>query len=106
MPKYERHIFICENKRPDGHPKGCCLDRGSAPLKKLFKAELTRQGLRDSVRANSAGCLDACEHGPSIVVYPEGVWYGGVQESDVKEIVVEHIVNGRPVERLRIRDEE
>lgn len=61
-------------------------------------------GLKGKVRVNSAGCLDQCEHGPAVVVYPEEVWYGSVQASDAAEIVQEHLLGGRPVERLRLPD--
>ena len=101
-PPYERHIFVCTNRRPDGHPKGCCALKGSEEIHGLFKAELARRGLKGQVRANSAGCLDACEYGVSVVVYPEGVWYGGVRPEDVPEIIEQHLVGGRPVERLRM----
>ena len=102
-PPYERHVFVCTNRRPDGHPKGCCALKGSEEIHVLFKAELARRGLKGQVRANSAGCLDACEYGVSVVVYPEGVWYGGVRPEDVQEIIEQHLVGGRPVERLRMR---
>jgi (2Fe-2S) ferredoxin len=71
-------------------------------LQKLFKEAIGAAGLKATVRANKSGCLDQCEHGPTVVVYPEAVWYGFVQPEDVVEIVQEHIVNGRPVERLRL----
>ncbi len=71
-------------------------------IRAALKAELKRRGMKD-VRANSAGCLDACATGPTIVVYPEGVWYAHVRVEDVPEIVDEHLVGGRPVERLRLR---
>ena len=61
-------------------------------------------GLNSKVRANTAGCLDACEFGPSVVVYPEQVWYGGVTKNDVEEIIQKHIINNAPVERLFIKD--
>ena len=67
-----------------------------------FKKELKESGISGSVRAQRAGCLDACEHGPSMVVYPEGVFYGRVKKEDVPEIVREHLVNGTPVQRLII----
>jgi (2Fe-2S) ferredoxin len=57
------------------------------------------------VRANQAGCLDVCEFGPAVVVYPEGVWYGRVTPEDVDEIIERHILGGEPVERLRIPDQ-
>ncbi len=69
-----------------------------------MKREIKLRGLRGEVRANQSGCLDACSFGPSVVVYPEGVWYGGVSVDDVPEIIESHIINGKPVERLRIRD--
>jgi (2Fe-2S) ferredoxin len=102
-PPYERHVFVCTNRRPDGHAKGSCAQKGSEEIRALFKAEMDRAGLRDRMRANAAGCLDACEHGVSVVVYPDGVWYGRVQKEDVAEIVREHLVAGRPVERLRMK---
>ena len=102
MPPFERHVFVCENRRPAGHPKGCCAEKGSEGVRAALKAELARRGLDRTVRANAAGCLDACEHGVAIVVYPEQVWYGRVTVADVPEFVEEQLVNGRPVERLRI----
>ena len=101
-PPYTRHVFICTNRRPDGSPRGCCASKGSEELKVAFKRELDAHGVKD-VRPNPAGCLDACERGAAVVVYPEGVWYGGVTAADVKEIVEEHLVAGRVVERLVMR---
>lgn len=74
-------------------------------MQKLFKQKLAERGLKGRVRANQSGCLDQCEHGPNVVVYPEAVWYGGVTSADVDEIVESHIVRGRPVERLRLKEE-
>jgi (2Fe-2S) ferredoxin len=101
-PPYARHIFICTNRRPDDNPKGSCAAKGGEEVRLRFKQELDARGLKQDVRANAAGCLDACERGVSVVVYPEGVWYGGVTLNDVTQIVEEHIVGGRPVERLRM----
>ena len=103
MAPYKRHVFICTNVRPPGSPRGCCAEKGSEQLRSLFKKGLKARGLQEDVRANASGCLDTCEAGPSIVIYPEGVWYGGVKPEDVPEILDEHLVNGRPVERLRMR---
>ena len=103
MPKFERHIFICANQRDEGHPRGSCDPTGEAVLQKAFKRKLAEHGVRaDRVRANKSGCLDQCEHGPTVVVYPEAIWYGGVQEGDLDEIIESHIIEGRPVERLQI----
>jgi (2Fe-2S) ferredoxin len=104
MPKFEKHIFICGNQRPAGHPRGCCDLRGKAKLQKLFKQKLAERGLKGKVRANQSGCLDQCEHGPNLVVYPDAVWYGHVTEADVDEIIESHIVGGHPVQRLVLAD--
>ena len=105
MPGFKHHIFICENQRDPSDPRGCCMDRGAKGLRDLFKTEIERHGLKGIVRANKAGCLDACEFGPTVVVYPEGIWYwvGGVD--DVKEIIERHIVGGRVVDRLLIPEQ-
>lgn len=105
MSKYEHHIFICTNQRDPGHPRGSCDPSGSGELHKLFKTAVAKRGLKGKVRANKAGCLDQCEHGPNVVVYPEAVWYGFVSPADVEEIIDSHIVGGKPVERLIISDE-
>lgn len=102
LPRFERHIFICTNSRPPDNPKGCCAAKGSEAIAAKFKEELHRRGFKGKVRANKAGCLDQCELGPSIVVYPEGVWYGRVTLEDVNEIIESHIIGGKPVERLRV----
>jgi (2Fe-2S) ferredoxin len=102
MAKFEHHIFVCGNQRPAGHPRGCCDPNGEARLQKVFKQKLAERGLKGIVRANQSGCLDQCEHGPNIVVYPEAVWYGRVTEADVDEIIDSHIVGGKPVERLML----
>jgi (2Fe-2S) ferredoxin len=104
MPKFEKHIFVCGNQRPPGNPRGCCDPSGQAKLQKLFKQKLAERGLKGKVRANQSGCLDQCEHGPNVVVYPEAVWYGHVTEADVDEIVETHIIGGKPVERLMLAD--
>jgi (2Fe-2S) ferredoxin len=105
MPKFEKHLFICCNQREVGHPRGCCDPKGQAQLQFLFKQKLALRGFKKRVRANMSGCLDQCEHGPTVVVYPDGVWYGRVTPDDVEEIIDSHIVNGKPVERLLIPDE-
>ena len=104
MKRFEKHIFICENRRPEGHPRGCCAEKNSPDIKELLKKRIKELGLNTSVRANTAGCLDACEHGVTIVIYPEQIWYGKVTVDDVEEIIQQHIINNSPVERLKITD--
>jgi (2Fe-2S) ferredoxin len=105
MPKFERHIFVCTNTREPGSARGCCTERSNDDLQRLFKTAISERGLKSSVRANKSGCLDQCEHGPMVVVYPEAVRYGGVKAEDVKEIVESHIIRGVPVARLVLREE-
>jgi (2Fe-2S) ferredoxin len=102
MPLYERHVFVCENVRPDGDARGCCDARGGAELRARLKQAVKAAGLAGRVRVNAAGCLDQCADGATVVVYPEAVWYGHVTLEDADEIVREHLVGGRPVERLRL----
>jgi (2Fe-2S) ferredoxin len=96
---FDKHIFICCNRREEGHPRGSCDPTGSEALQKAFKKVLAERGVK-RVRANKSGCLDQCEKGPTVVVYPEAVWYGKVTEADVAEIVDAHIIGGTPVTRL------
>jgi (2Fe-2S) ferredoxin len=106
MPKFEKHIFICMNQREAGHPRPCCDPTGQGELQRLFKTKLAQRGIPNAkVRANKSGCLDQCELGPNVVVYPDAIWYGHVTPADVDEIIESHIVNNRPVERLRIPDD-
>lgn len=105
MPKFDRHVFICGNEREKGHPRGCCTSKGSAAVREALKAELAKYPLKGKVRANHAGCLDQCEHGVTLVVYPDAVWYGNVTPADVAEIVESHLVGGLPVARLMIADD-
>lgn len=105
MPGFERHVFVCTNERAADNPRGCCKSKGAAGVRDKLKQELTTRGLAKLIRANNAGCLDQCDHGVSIVVYPEQVWYGGVTEADVVEIVERHLIGGEVVTRLLIPDQ-
>lgn len=105
MGRFRHHIFICTNQRPAGNPRGCCDPEGLGALQIKFKQELAARGLKGEVRANRAGCLDQCEHGPTVVIYPEGVWYGGVTEEEIAPIIESHIVQGVPLERLVLAEE-
>ena len=102
MGKYQRHIFICMNERPDDDPRGCCAARGAAVIRETFKSELAKRGWKGKVRANQAGCLDACAFGPSVVIYPEGVWYRLKSREDAMAVIEQHIERGEIVERLLI----
>jgi (2Fe-2S) ferredoxin len=106
MAAFARHVFICVNEREAGDARGCCTARGGTEVAEAFKSRIHALGLKRIVRANKAGCLDQCARGVTVVVYPEGVWYGGVRPEDVDEILQSHVIGGKPVERLRLRPEQ
>jgi (2Fe-2S) ferredoxin len=100
---FAAHVFVCCNRRPDGHRRGSCAARGSEALRDYMKARAKELGLRD-VRVNMAGCLDRCEFGPTLVIYPEGVWYNPKTNSDIDEILETHLVAGGRVPRLMLTE--
>ncbi|BBK34701.1 (2Fe-2S) ferredoxin [Stella humosa] len=100
-PFYNCHVFACTNERPDGHPRGSCKGRGGERLRNYMKARAKELGLSDT-RINSAGCLDRCELGPTLVVYPEGIWYTAHNNADIDEILLVHLIEGGRVERLML----
>jgi len=102
MPAFTHHIFVCCNCRAPGHRRGCCDPDASEALRNRFKAVLKQHDLGPLVRANKAGCLDQCERGPTVVIYPQQVWYGGVKLEDVPRIVEETILGGRVLPDLLI----
>ncbi|MBM3352336.1 MAG: (2Fe-2S) ferredoxin domain-containing protein [Betaproteobacteria bacterium] len=102
MAGFKRHVFVCLNERPAGHPRGCCLGRASEDIFNHLKSGAAKAGLKGEVRINRAGCLDHCEHGPTVVVYPEGTWYHVPTKQDAQEVLEKHIVGGQVVEHLLI----
>ena len=101
MLKFDKHIFICTNQRA-GKPgdKPSCGETHGMEIVEAFKKKLKDKNLPIKVRAQRAGCLDICHYGQTIAVYPEGIFYVGVEVKDVDEIIEEHIINNRPVQRL------
>ena len=102
MSYFQRHVFFCLNERDA--PEKCCASAGAAKMQKYAKERVKELGLAGpgKVRINKSGCLDRCEEGPCLVVYPEAVWYTYVDRADIDEIVDRHLVAGEIVERLRI----
>ena len=98
---YQSHVFCCTNRRPEGHKKGCCASKGSEELRNYMKTRAKEMGL-ENTRINGAGCLDRCEFGPAIVIYPEGVWYSCKTKEDIDEVIRGHLQGGKVVERLKI----
>jgi len=105
MPSFARHVFVCVNERAADHPRGCCKAKGGHDVRDALKKALKSRGLDDRIRANNAGCLDQCEHGITVVVYPEQVWYGHVTVADIPEIVDRHLLKGELVERLMLSEQ-
>jgi (2Fe-2S) ferredoxin/2-polyprenyl-3-methyl-5-hydroxy-6-metoxy-1,4-benzoquinol methylase len=102
MEPFRYHVFICDQKKPEGIP--CCAARGSAATIDALRKEVASRGLVDDVQITLCGSLGVCERGPNLVVYPEGIWYSGVRPEDIPEIVDSHFIQGRIVERLVNRD--
>lgn len=98
-PYFDHHVFVCTNERPEDDPRGCCKRKGSDVLQRHMKARAKELGLR-RVRINSAGCLDRCVFGPTLVIYPEGVWYKAETTAEIDEILQKHLLEGGRVERL------
>ena len=105
MPSFQRHVFVCVNERAADNPRGSCKAKGSVDVRDRLKSELTARGLAKVIRANNSGCLDQCEHGVTLVVYPEQVWYGHVTVDDVAEIVDSHLIGGQAVTRLLLPEQ-
>jgi (2Fe-2S) ferredoxin len=102
MEPFKYHVYACQQEKPGNAP--CCSARGSAAVLDTLRKELAAQNLLDIVQVTTCGSIGMCERGPNLVVYPEGVWYAGVKVEDVAELVREHFVHGRAVERLANRD--
>lgn len=102
QPHFSHHVFFCCNQRKNG--SACCEDHGASELRAYAKDRVKQLGLsgEGKTRINQAGCLDRCELGPVLVVYPEGVWYTYVDRSDIDEIIEQHLQQGRVVDRLRV----
>ncbi len=104
-PYYRRHAFCCVNARAADHPRGSCSAKGAVKLRAHMKARAKQRGLHD-VRVNASQCLDRCEFGPTVVIYPEGVWYSVRTLEDVDEIVETHLVRGGRVRRLMLHPDQ
>ncbi len=92
-PYFAAHIFVCCNRRPDGHARGSCAAKGSEALRDYMKARVKELAIPNA-RVNTAGCLDRCELGPCVVIYPAGVWYRLESRADVDAMLHAHLVDG------------
>lgn len=97
---FDAHLFVCTNRRPDNHRRGSCAARGSEHLRDYMKARAKELGI-PNIRVNSAGCLDRCERGPCLVIYPEGTWYKIDTTADVDQVLQRHVIeHGRATDLL------
>lgn len=105
MPKPKRHILVCTQSRPPGNPRGSCAENGSRDVLMRFMMEMARLNLIGNLLVTESSCCGPCQSGPTVVVYPDNVWYQKVKPDDVPEILESHIQKGKPVERLLLPDE-
>jgi (2Fe-2S) ferredoxin len=98
-------FLVCTNERPPDAPLPCCAARGSRDLLAAFQAELARRGYPSGVKVSGSTCLTSCQCGPTVAVFPEGIWYGKVTEADVAELFDAHLSGRGPVERLLLPDD-
>ncbi|MBF0453461.1 MAG: (2Fe-2S) ferredoxin domain-containing protein [Magnetococcales bacterium] len=100
--KPKHHVFVCMNQRPPGHPRGSCGGSGASGVFETMMGEMEKRDLFGQIQVTGTFCLGPCDQGPTMVVYPEGVWYKGVKPEDVTEIFEQHLLKDQPVERLRL----
>ena len=98
--KYQKHIFICTNDRGPDHPRGDCANCGGNEIRMRFVQLINQHGLRGKVRANKSGCLDVCEIGPAVVIYPQNIWYTGISIENVDEIFEKSILKNEVINHL------
>ena len=98
LPK--KHIFVCENHRPENSGRPSCGARGSKEIRAQLKKKLVEINVHKKYRINRAGCLGQCEHGPNLVIYPQGIWYAGIKLEDIDEILENSILDDYIIDRL------
>ena len=102
MAKPKKHVFVCVQTRPPGHPRGSCGANGSMAVLQEFQQQFEQRQLWGQYAITNSGCLGPCGNGPSVLVYPEGVMYGGVKKEDVSAIIEEHLLGDKPVAHLQV----
>jgi (2Fe-2S) ferredoxin len=102
MPRPLKHVFVCVQRRAEGHPRGSCAQTGGDEVMNAFLSEIQQRALFEKIAVTNTGCLGPCGFGPSVLVYPEGVMYGKVTKADVPVIIEEHLLGDVPVERLKV----
>lgn len=102
MPRPLKHVFICSQQRPPGHPRGSCAEKGCREVVDEFYFQLQQRQCSDRIAVTVTGCIGPCVSGPNVLVYPEGVMYGGVRKEDVATIFDQHLLGGSPVQHLQV----
>lgn len=105
MPKPEKHVFVCTQQRPTGHPRGSCSEHDCVTIMEEFLWQTQQRELFNEVQVTATGCMGPCSEGPTVLVYPEGVMYSGLKKDDVSTIFDEHLLNDKPVESLQMSKE-
>ncbi len=104
MTRPAKHVFVCNQARPPGHPRGSCQSKGGNEILQTFWQQVQAGNLWDKFSVTYSGCLGPCDTGPNVLVYPEGILYGGVSKDDVLEIIEKHLLGGEVVERLKVSE--
>jgi Ferredoxin len=102
MPRPQKHVFVCTQSRPQGHPRGSCSASGCAEVMNEFMNQIQARNLFDKIGLTNTGCMGPCMLGPSVLVYPEGVMYGRVGKQDVSIIIEQHLLGSEPVVALQV----
>ncbi len=102
MPRPQKHVFVCTQMRPPGHPRGCCAAHNGGAVFDEFLWHLQQRNLFNEIQVTATGCLGPCNQGPTVLVYPEGVMYARVNKEDVAKIIDEHLLKNQPVTALKM----
>lgn len=105
QPRYIKHIFVCTNERSADNPKGDCTRCGGHDIQLKFVQLINQHGLKGVIRANKSACLDTCEMGTAVVIYPDNIWYTRVTQDDVEEIFTVSLLNNDIVQRLAVTEQ-
>lgn len=105
MPKPKVHFLVCSNQRPQGHPRGCCAEKGSMDVLTALSGRLQETEKFDVAMLSMVqSCLGPCSLGPIVIVYPDNVWYGQMDAEKAKQVFDSHVNDGKPVESLVLQD--
>jgi (2Fe-2S) ferredoxin len=105
MPRPEKHVFVCMQSRPPGHPRPSCAQKKCNEVAEEFFNQLQQRQLFEKIQVANTSCLGPCSEGPSVLIYPEGIMYGQVKKEDVAKIFDQHLLNNQPIEDLMVSKE-